>query len=351
MKRKILSIFTAFVCVMTACFCFSGCGTATGNITNSEVADILEVAANNFYSKHRNIENFSDITYHYAGEMTSMEKFELSYLEEPNDDPQEEDYVKGVFENKTVVTNDITIAIKKAGEHLVSEINIVKTTVHTSKELNLDETLNDIDDTTVETSKYRVLAYTEESEEKNILIYDYDKTENGEAVVGAQRRLYAEKKTYSPDAYNMEGYDNFATDYLIGSINSSVNETFFGFSEYLLYNMISAEKDGDQLKCGVVFDYVTVIQSGWGIVRNSMSMEVLFNNGNIGSANMKSKAIADDHYHENVALVEYENSATVDMTVPEDLSAYTEDSAIWQGNIYEYTLTQVLSDLPNISIF
>lgn len=357
MKKKILSAMLALVCLITGGLCFSGCEkddtptNETSKMTTAQINQVFKTAATDFYATHKKTENYSAITYHFVETEKSSVMEKLNYKANSLD----EEYTEGTFEQKTNSTTESTLAIKKEGEHLVAELNVVITTTEIGKDVAVeDETLVPFNNTTVETKKYRMFHYTEESEQKNILVYNYNKTFNGQEVPEEEVKAYARKKVYFSEEFSMENYDEFVDETLIDITNGKIANLFFEYVEAILFydSILNIEQNDNQVKFSFGYNIVSVDSDNWGVADISSSMSSYFKNGKIWKAECSTVHTFETGSMERTVNFDYTNDAYVDMQIPADLSDYLNDGDIWNNNgNLDGSLRAALYDLPSIAIF
>lgn len=319
-----------------------------------QVNATLKSAATDFYSHHKETGNYSAITYHIVESEIIKTKDSFDYKENAND----EELVAGTFDHETHTTKETTIAIKKVGDHLVAEVNAITTTIETGTTTDQDETLIPINDTIVETKVYRMLHYTEvvegEDQDRNILVYDYNKTINGEDVPEAQVRQYAKKTVDFSEEYSMEKYDKFVNESLIHITNEKITNYFFEYVEALIFydSMVTTEQNGNQMKLTSGYNMISINNEDWGVVDITAYMNSCFKDGKIWKAGCNSSHIFENSSMERSITFDYTNEANVNMQVPEDLSVYTMNNEIWaNGSNPDGSLRAELYNLPNLAIF
>lgn len=349
MKKKILSFMIAFACFITCGLCLTACGNS--NITAEQMNAVFKKAANNYYANHKETETYEATTYHWVEVENSKNNEELEYKANTND----VDFVTGTFEQNSVTTTETTLAIKKEGEHLVAELNIVITTTETGTEVDAEfHTLAPYSDTTVETKCYRMFHYVEDNEQKNILVYNYDKTVNGEAVPEEQVKQYAEKKVGYPEEYSMEKYDTFVKETLIYITNDKIANHFFEYGEAILFydSMITIEQNGNQVKFSLGYNFVSVNGDDWGVVDINSHMSSYFKGGKIWKAECKTTHSFENKTMERTVAFDYTIGATVNMQVPENLATYDVADELWVNDSNpDGSFRAALYYLPAIAIF
>ena len=349
MKKKILSFMLAFVCIITCGFCLTAC--ANGDMTAEQMNAVFKTAANNFYANHKETATYSAITYHWVETESNKNNEVLEYKANAND----VDFVTGTFEQSSVTTTETTVAIKKEGEHLVAEANIVITTTETGTEVDAEfDTLAPYSDVTVETKCYRMFHYVEDAEQKNILVYNYDKTVNGEAVPEEQVKQYAKKHVDFSEEYSMEKYDEFVNETLIQITNEKIANHFFEYAEAMLFydSMTTLEQNGNQVKLSLGYNLVSVDEENWGVVDINSFMSSYFKDGKIWKAECKTTHTFENGTNERTVAFDYTNEATVNMQVPEDLATYDINGELWANNYNpDGSLRATLYYLPAIAIF
>ena len=332
MKKKILGIVLALICVLSCGLAVVGCGSA---LSSDQLNTVLTNSANAFYGSHRTVDNYADSTYHWTQTMTTKQKEELTYKLEGS----ENDFRTELVENTTVETSEYTVAIKSVDDHLVSEINVVKTTVRKGAELDGDQHFKEVNETTVETENYRMLYYKEGAVDKNILLMETTKTVNGDVDNISQLKQY-----YS---YNsMSDYDNFCRNSVIGRLNERIADIFFQTSgEMMIYykDIFSAEKNGNQVKLSGEMTMVDVSSSyDWHAIKITGKQDSYFKDDKIWKADYSVNT-----YGENIISMEetitfdYAENASVNTNIP-NLEGYSQSNS--------NTWSSAVSYLPKISI-
>ena len=269
--------------------------------------------------------------------------------------PEDEELTTGTFEYTINSKAEKTLAIKKEGEHLVAEMTVVITTTETGTDVDEEDGhLIEINDTTVETKNYRMFHYTEDLEQKNILVYNYNKTLNGEDVPGAQVKQYAKKTVYFAEEYSMEEYDKFVNQSLIHITNEKIADCFFNYAEAILFysSMVTAEQNGNETNITIGYNIVSINEENWGVADICSYMTSSFKDGKIWKAECSAVHTFETGSMERKVTFDYTNGATVNIQVPEDLATYTNNGDIWTNSSNpDGSLRGELYYLPAISIF
>lgn len=347
MKKKIFGIVLALVCVLSCGLCFTACATT---MNRDQANDYLFQAATNFFRSHRDVNNYADSTYHWVEEKTIMQKDEIRYNVEGS-----ENEVTEIVENKTVTTTEMTIAMKSVNGHIVSEINVVKTTVRTGAEVE-DGERKEVNDTTVETGKYRSLVYDyvesdDSITQKKIYLGEITVTENGN--VTTNQKVYAKKVYYSDDTEtNIESYDETISS-LVSNVNYAIDRDFFNVSEFFIYSRgtYTVEQDGNQVriarKSDNQFALDTHNSSAYNlvdaIISYSIEVNYYYKDKNICKADYRYSERGENSFKEKKITFDYEDGAVVDMQFPADLSGY--------GDVNYYYATGWSSAASNFPYF
>ena len=339
LTKKLVAFFAVLVLALTP-LALVGCG--DNGLSLSQINELVSKSAKSFYSNHKDTENYSAITYHWVKTETEKLNEVVEYKEHTDD----EEFISGTFERKTVDTEETTLAIKKEGNHLVAEMTTVYTETRQYKEADAQNLLVDVNYLSVETNHYRMFHYTEESETQNILIFEKNRVIDGENIPGEVVKWYGSKA-------NMDDYDEFVQEYLIGNTNKNVANNFFDFTELLLFYqaVISAEQNGNQTKINAGYNIVGVDNNTWSIVTTAVNQNTYFKDGKIWKADVYTKVVSENLTQENSVTFDYVESANVNMTVPTDFTGYTETDNVWT-NGGEYSFGTTLNNtLPTVGIF
>ncbi len=336
MKKKILSFVLAFVFVLAGGFVFSACG--DDGITLEEAGKLIAQAAHTFYDAHRSTEDYSAITYHFVENETSKQNETLEYKATA----EAEQTTTGTFEHKFVTTKETTLAIKKEGEHLVAQMDIVNTEVETGNAVHeQNETLVAVNNTTVTTISYRLFHYMNGETQNNILLYTKSQTLNGQNVANETQKMYSSKS-------NMNDYDSFVESNLIKYTNLFMKYNFFSFSGEIMMvydSLVSVEKDGNQVK--INFGYTTnqIDSDDWQVVDVVSNQQAYFKDGKVWKTDSNIKQTSENFSMEVSTTFDYTETAIVDTTLPEDLAEAGYGEFTWLFGDY---FAEDLSDLTDI---
>ena len=308
--KKFAKIMLAFVfCFMFALtpFAFVGCGEK--DMTLDEFSDMTYAAAKNYYPTHRDVENFADVTYHFTVNTTNKLDVTLDY----KNNAEDEEMVKGTFEDKTVTTEEYYIAIKKIGEdvlHAQLKVNVVTTI--TSNDVDENDLLTTTTTVTEDKTTYTLTTYTDADETYYGLFEETShQVGNADAVVTKKYETLANKVQLV----------NQVLDYVLDEVNDRMDGTFFGLEEMILVysSAVNVKKDGN--KTNISFGYNMTRTNNANIYRIGMNYEVKFADNKAVSARGEMNNVGETSSSYSVTTFDYANTATIDDVVLADYTA------------------------------
>ncbi|MBP5467146.1 MAG: hypothetical protein J6Y43_06270 [Clostridia bacterium] len=340
--KRMVAFFACFALALTP-LALVGCG-GDGTMTDAELNDLMANAAESFYSDHNTAENYSDTTFHWLETETNKETVKLTYKQSATD----EQPIEGTFENRTEETIDTKVALKKSGDTVVAQVEIVNTTTEKSYDVKDDDTLDEINSTVITTKTYRLFTYLQDEETKNILLYvETEKIDDGEVQTVAKK--YGEKG-------DIAAYSEFIKNYMLRYTNKNIARTFFEYGEILLLYkaMIVSEKDGDEVKLSIGYDNLPDVDYDenyeYSVSRISSKTDIFYKDGKVWKAKNYMKHIGKTFYSENSLAFDCSASATVDTSIP-DLTDYEGPTNTVYSNNYDYSLQYVMEELPYGGLF
>ncbi len=304
MKNLSKKIFIAFMCMALVFMpvLLTGC---SGAVSNDELNKLLYDSASLYYPKHTDIETYEDTTYHWTERDKHTETVTFDYKTNATDETS----VPGTFTNQSEENTEYFLAIKKVDNLIVLKLTITRTATSTNYDKNEDDVLVTITETTTETDTYRLIPFTEGTQNVYGVVRDYSTKVNDEDAV----------ITHTYTKINLENFTQ-KTDDIIRSTNNRIRNTFFEWGVYISYysNMLTATKNGNKTTVGIKIGGVNVDSN---YEPSMMNMQVTFNfvGKNIGSAKGIYENYSQDISSLQVTTIDISNTATVE-TISGDIT-------------------------------
>lgn len=317
MKRKLVAILTMLVLFLTP-FALVGCGGGATTMSFQDYQALELSAAQSFKNEHTEYETFGDVTYLGAGSTTTKNSVMLHYNQSADDD----DYIDGVFEDKTVENYEYSLAIKKIDGALVAKLTNNVTVVEMENIVDEEDNFQhkQLTTTTVTQEVFYITTVTEEENTLNVVAY-YKSTKVNDAAAVVTKNY---------ETLNFAGLTDLIQNYALIYANARVARYFFEYAELLLYPgyYTTLTKTGNQVKYSYSYTYVDISANlSWG--KSEVAGTVLFENNKVSKAESSMTNISEDSSVVSTSSLTIVNSATVEAL---DLDGYVET----EGTINNY---------------